>query len=732
MAIDRPTFHESWYRVAAMKPRLRASVQSFRQHFRGRAWHVLRDLATNKFFRLDEPSYQFIALLDGRRTVGETWAQCCETFGDAAPTQGEAIQLLGQLYTSNLLDADLPGDAEGMLRRRNKRVHREIRHYVVNILFAKVPLYDPDWLLDRLLPFLGWTFTWLGFVAWVALLYGGFAAIVGRWGELWTQSSGVLAPDNLFLLYVASVVIKLVHELGHGLACKGFGQQDHSGGELHTFGVMLLVFIPMPYVDASSAWALRSRWQRAIVGAAGMYFELALAAAAAILWSRTAAGTALHSLAFNAMFTAGVSMVLFNANPLVRFDGYYILSDLFGLPNLAQRSKEKLHYLVKRYAYGVRRPFNPATRFVESLWLVLYGSASSVYRVFLSFGIVLFVADKLFFLGALMAIATAVQMFVVPACKFAHYLVASPELLKVRRRAVLATAIPLGGLVAFVGGIPVTEHGRAEGVVEPARFAAVHAEVDGFVASVMPTGSPVDGEAAGPLIVTENRELLARKEKASAQLRLLDARYRVALSSEAAEAQALLEQLAAVREELIDAEADLRKLTVRAPMAGLWLCGDADRVRGRYVKRGESLGVVADLSAYSLRMTADQFLGPRLARAVEPGDEVRLRVKDRPDLEVVGVVTTVLQSGRRDLPSEALGMAGGGNLAVAQDPERGAQKEQSAEPFFEVKIDATNGGGAELLRCGQRVVARFDLGPAPLLHQAWRWTRQLLQERFQV
>src|SRR5512133_608341 len=112
MPVDRPTFSESWYRVAELHPRMRATVQVHRQYFRGNMWHVIQDPANNQFFRLNEPAYRFIALLDGKRTVAEAWKICNEQEGDNAPTQGEAIRLLGQLYASNLLSADLAPDTE--------------------------------------------------------------------------------------------------------------------------------------------------------------------------------------------------------------------------------------------------------------------------------------------------------------------------------------------------------------------------------------------------------------------------------------------------------------------------------------------------------------------------------------------------------------------------------------------------------------------------------------------
>ena len=125
MPVDRPTFSESWYRVAELSPRLRSTIQVHRQHYRGQTWYVLQDPTSNQFSRLNEAGYYFLGLLEGRRSVGEVWHACNEMLGDAAPTQGEAIQLLGQLYTANLLQAELPPDAEGLFERYRKRRTRD-------------------------------------------------------------------------------------------------------------------------------------------------------------------------------------------------------------------------------------------------------------------------------------------------------------------------------------------------------------------------------------------------------------------------------------------------------------------------------------------------------------------------------------------------------------------------------------------------------------------------------
>lgn len=727
MPVDRPTFSESWYRVAELKPRLRSLVQSYRQRYRGRTWHVLRDSANNKFFRLDDASYHFVGLLNGQRPVADAWKVCCEQLGDSAPTQGEAIQLLGQLYQSNLLDADLPADAAGMFERFKKRRRKEIGGYFMNLLFSRIPLFDPDHILDSWVKAFGWCFGPVGLVLWLALLGAGLWSITGRVDELWDQKSGILDATNLPLLYVCMVLIKAIHEFGHGFACKHFGRQSHSGGEVHTMGIMFIVFMPLPYVDATSAWSLRNKWHRAFIGAAGMYVEVAIGAAAAIIWANAAAGTVTHALAYNMIFIAGVTTILFNANPLIKFDGYYILSDLLETPNLAQRSKDYLYYLVKKFVYGVRRPRDPSHSKGERFWLVFYAITAAIYRVFISISIILFVVDALKYMGILLALSGVIGWVIVPMFKWMHYLLTNPELHRVRGRAQLATVLFFAVLIGGLGFIPAPYHGRGEGVVEPIQIEMVFAGTDGFIDTVLPSATTV--QAGGTqLVATTNVELQIERRRLLAERGLYQAYYRQARSDEPAQAQIVQAQIQAVNEQLHRVNEKLSSLQIKPRMAGVWFSEDADRMPGSYIQQGQPIGMLADTGKLIVRVTTDQYVGPQVMIDSGEGSMVQMRVRGRPEVLIEGKVVKVLKAARRELPSAALGFGGGGSIATDAEDQQGMLAEQ---PFFEVQIEPVITKDAPSpLFAGQRVVARFDLPDTPLLTQWWLAIRQVIQQRF--
>ena len=731
MPVDRPTFSETWYRVADLRPRLRSAVQISRQHYRGQRWHVLQDPSSNDFYRLGESLYLFVGLLDGRRSIAEVWRICNEQLGDAAPTQGEVIQLLGQLYTSNLLYGEMPPDAEGLFERYRKRKRREIQGFLTNLLFVRIPLIDPDRFLNRWVGIIGRVFTVYGLAFWLALMGVGLYFAVINWGELTSQAEQLITRDeltkNAVPLAICIIIMKVLHEFGHGFACKRFGQLGGTGGEVHVMGVMFLVFMPLPYVDASAVWAFgRSKWHRVVVGAAGMIVELAVAAIATIVWANTQPGTAVHAVCYNLMFLASVTTVLFNGNPLLRFDAYFILSDMLEIANLSNRSKEYIYYLVKRYAWGVRQARSPANTPGEKRWFVFYGIASTIYRVFICVRILLFIADKLFFFGAILAVAAVGAWVLTPLYKFARYLATSGELSRVRARAVTSTVATVAAILVFVGLVPMPDRHRVEGVAEPARLEFVHAEEDGYIREFRPTQQEVS--AGDRLITAENYALECEFNELLAKLEAERLRREVAVSRrDAASERAVVRRIEALEERKRMLADRVAALTRKAPLAGTWVAPDIDRMKDVYVRRGDKLGMIASVDEMIIRAVATQEFPTELAAV---GAEVEVRLEGRPDLQFKAKVKKTLPAGQTRLPSRALGYAAGGSVRTAIDDDRGTK---AAERFFEIHLEPSpqaDGEAGVRLMSGQRVMARFSMPARPLMAQWWQSLQRLVLERF--
>ena len=755
MSVERPTFSESWYRVAELRPRLRSTVQIYRQHFRGRMWHVLQDPGSNQFFRLNEPAYQFVAMLDGRHKVANVWRVCNEELGDEAPTQGEVIQLLGQLYVSNLLQAELPPDAEAMFSRYQKRVRREIKGYMTNLLFVRIPLIDPDHFLNRWVALFGKVFTVPGLLLWIAILAVGLYHVAGRADDLFRGSMNIFNPANLPLLYGSMVFIKVFHEFGHAFSCKRFGVKSGTGGEVHTMGVMLLVFMPLPYVDASSAWAFRSKWHRIIVGTSGMMVELAIAAIAAVVWANTPDTAPIHQVCYNIMFIASVSSLLFNGNPLLRYDAYYIFSDIVEIPNLWQRSRQYLYYLVKKYLWNVKRARNPAHTVGERAWMFVYAVASTIYRLFILVMILLFLSNRLppdLIIVALgFAVMGFIAMFLVPAWKFVHYLATHQELLRVRGRAVVSTLIFVGAIVFAVGVMEAPDRSRVEGVVEPARLLVVHAAEDGFVTGTLASGADVRNVASvraamvaaltdvsglrvpppvGALgaretliLQSESPELVSTRARLAASREHLQAAWRLEQTRDISAAQRLAFQIEALDEQIALVDEQLKSLKLSASLEGTWVSPEIERLPGMYVRRGNQIGVLASLDRVIVRAVAGQDVD-----VYDASDRVEMRVKGRADLKFDGTITKRLKVGQERLPSAALGYAAGGQMAVTKDDPKGTR---TPERFFELHITPDSDAVGQLLS-GQRLVIRLEMKRKPYVVQWWRALQQLIQKRLYI
>lgn len=288
---------------------------------------MLQDAATGRFHRFTPAAYQVIGLLDGRRTVQHVWDAACERLGDDAPTQGETIRLLHQLHAADALQSGILPDTGELVRRHDTQRRRKWLQQLRSPLAVRIPLLDPNRFLDATLPVVRPLLGWLGAVLWLAAVTLGLLLAAIHWSELTANvRERVLAPQNLRLLAFAYPVVKALHELGHGYMVEAFG------GEVHQMGIMLPVFMPIPYVDASASIAYPEKWRRALVGAAGMLTEVFLAALAIMVWVAAEPGV-VRTLAYNVALIGSVSTLLFNGNPLLRFDGYYILSDLIEIPN---------------------------------------------------------------------------------------------------------------------------------------------------------------------------------------------------------------------------------------------------------------------------------------------------------------------------------------------------------------------------------------------------------------
>lgn len=726
MATERPTFSPLWHRVRALKPRLRPHVQITRQHYRGRRWHVAHDPASNQFYRLSPVGYEFVGLLDGRRTVEEVWNISLGNHGDGAPTQQEVIELLGQMYSSNLLAIDSTPETEQLLSRGRDRLKRRMAQQAIGLMYFRLRLFNPDRILTWLEPILRPLLNRWGFLLWLAWVGYGLYAVVPHLDELQAMFKTSMAPANLIWLSVIFIVIKAIHETGHGVICKRFG------GQVPEFGAMLLVLVPAPYVDASSAWSFASKWQRIAVGAGGMIFELAIAAAAVHIFA-AAPDTLTKQLAFNAIFTASISTIFFNANPLMRFDGYYILSDLLEVPNLMNRSTRMLQHLAQKYIYRCENLRPPTTNPTERWILIVYGALAVAYRVFLFITITLYVLGQFFAVGLVLAVWSAAAWFLIPLGKFVHWLAAGPQLAEHRIRAIATTLALAAAAWLCLGVIRAPDHRRAPGVVESRASAGVYFGAPGRVVAVHKRVG--DRVRAGDVIVTcespavEYGIAMTRAELAEVQVQ--ERMYTAGNPAAAQVARSIIEAKSETLRTLLDLQS---KLEVRAPQDGVLVPGAAGRDPGEFagvhVQRGQLLCEVVDPERVRIAATMPTSHAQPLIELPPGGYTVEMRSVSMPYEVVRGGGVRIVEAGRRTIPHAALGFQGGGTVEIDPQDQRGLATKSSE---FTVYIDdLVKDGRAWRSVPGERVTVRFTLPSKPLLAQWWHRVEKLLQARTDI
>ncbi len=721
---ERSTFSPFWHRVRQLRPRLRPHVQITRQHYRGRRWHVVHDPSSNGFFRLSPVGHEFVGLFDGTRTVEEIWRLGLTRHGDEALTQNEVLQLLSQLYQSNLLAGDIAPETEQFLRRGRERKAKKLRSQAIGIMYFKVRLFNPDRILAWIEPILRPLIGKIGLGLWFILMIAAIAALVPEWEALVTGFDSAIAPSNWPAIMAMFVLAKLVHETGHGVITKRFG------GQVPEFGAMMLVLVPAPYVDASAAWGFGSKWRRMAVGAGGMIFELALASVAAFIWLNAANESLVKQLAYNLMLTASISTVLFNANPLMRFDGYYILSDLLEIPNLQQRSFSMLKYLAQKHLYRVKNPIPPTGSVSEAWILVVYGIAAAAYRIFLFFSITLFVMGKLFAIGLLLAIWTAAMWFVMPVGSFVHWLASSPLLADFRPRAIATSLALIALIVVSVGVIPAPDRRRAVGIVESMERSGVYAGTDGFV--IEAKKRPGDHVEAGETIaVLESPYLTAQLRLSRAQL--LEARSREvqATSRDAAEAQVARQYIAMLERQVANLEDRERRLHITAPHAGVIVGNDPQLMVGALLREGTPVCEVVDDEHLRVTATLTQTEASWLFGLSPEAYEVEMKLASSRHETVTARTQRIIAAGRRELPHAALGYGGGGGIETDMQDQTGLT---AKTPLFEGHFLALAADGEASSTAlpgepGERVYLRFSLPDKPLLAQWTDRLEKLLQGR---
>lgn len=704
----------NWPLLAKLRPQLRQHACTYPQTYRGQRWYVLRDQSTGCFLRFNASAYEFIGRLDGDLRVEGIWRQICDMSTEETLTQDDIVLILTQLFAVDLLKSDLPTDAKAFFERFQQQRRLTRRRAIMNPLAIRVPLLDPDQLLNRLLPWVKPLFSRAAGVLW--LLVVGFAVLLGLTNvtELSAEfDSSILAPANLLLMLLMFIGIKIIHEFAHAFTVKMWG------GEVHEMGITLLVLAPVPYVDATAAWGFRDRHKRILVSAVGVLTELFFAALALFVWLAVEPGL-VRDAAFDALLICSVSTLLFNANPLLRFDGYYVLQDLIEIPNLYTRASRYYLYLIKRYLFGLEQARSPVTAQGEAGWFAVYGLTAFLYRLVILVVIVLFLAESYLFIGVALGTWAIAMQLLLPLIRGIRFLLAEPALAQRRVRAITSSVVVVAGLSACLLLVPVSLSSSAEGVVWVSDQARIYAAADGFVTDVLvPSGTEVvEGTA---VVRMRSMALNTSIAKLRARQKELQVRYAAERLERRVDADITKFEISTVSAELATLVEQQAALLVTTVVSGTFVLPQGYALTGRYLRQGEVIGYVINPQRLIVRAVVPQT---DIGLLREQVIAVNVRLAERLYETVPVIISRETPAAGMTLPSRALGSAGGGSIAVNMSDMDGLT---TTRKVFQVDLDLPD--AVVTTGIGARAYVRFDHAPEPLAKQWWRSGRQLLLSR---
>lgn len=714
--MNEPLYSPEWYRVAQIKPRLRSHVSIARHAYRGAIWYIYRDETSGRTHRFSRLTHNVINLMNGKSSTTKIWQRLNEHLGDNAPSQDNLTQLLSYLHTSGLLATDVAGDASELASRSREQIKNDFKKRFSNPLALRIKLLNPDAFLERTLGYVQWAFNpWCGFAFFaiiaIALL---FACL--NWHALAADASRVgFTKDNLILLAFVYPIVKLFHELGHAYAVKKWH------GEVNEIGVLFMVLMPIPYVDASASATFPQKSRRIVVSAAGIIVEMLLASLALFLWLASEDGI-VKQLALNVILIGGLSTLLFNGNPLLRYDGYYVLADTLGIPNLAARSNKYIGYLIHRFAFGMETAVSPAHDGFEKYWLFTYSITSFLYRMFILVYIVIFLADSFFILGAALACWAVISQLVIPMARTIARTAQSPSVKTHRRRAMLATSC-IGTLIyGLVFTLPLPHATVVEGVIVPSDDAQLRISSDGEIDQLF-VQSNDNVNVGDPILTLSNLQTIAQVDSLKAELAGRIIEYAAQWATDPSIAEQTHERVIALEAKLSHATEKVERLTIRSATTGRLVLPEENDLKGRYVTQGTTVGYITNGNGNTVKALVSLERVPFLRQV----DDVAVRVPGSAQPVFAAKMLRIAPSATDQLPSPVLGTKGGGKIATQVDKSDTAV---SIGKYVLVDVAFVEKDSPSFI--GQRVHVRFSHGSETLSDRIARSVRQLFLREFNV
>lgn len=698
----------------SLPPKVRTDLQVERQLHEGGYFYVIKDPLTLRYFRVQELEYFIFSLLDGVRTFEEIREEVERKFCGLQVPVDTIKEFVTTLRNLNFLETFGPqGDKVLFLRSQLKRKSR-LKQRLTNFFFFQLPLCDPDEFFTRIAPRLRFLWQKPFWAFWWGCLLLALGIVVTHWTEIVLQAQDFFSLRGLVLGWAIFVGIKVGHELGHGLTCK------HYGGEVHELGLLFIVFTPCMYCNVSDAWTFKEGRHRLLVTLAGALTELWAASIAAILWWLTSPGM-FNDLCYSIMFLCSVNNLLFNGNPLLRYDGYYALSDYLSIPNLRIKSVSYIFDALKKNLLRMQVEEKEELTERQKAIYVGYGSLSYVYRWVIMLAIIGLVGSRFYIIGVMLALVMVVTSLLLPIKNLFVFLFRNRRQMELGQGTLiplLTAAVVAAAVLAFYQpDLKVT----ASCTIEPSQHTWLRVGAAGELERIWgQEGSQV--RAGQPLARLSNPWLEADLKRSQLDLAITEKEITRALGldriAEYQQHQIIRRRLA---KEIQELKGKVEKLQVLSPVSGTVLTPHLEERRGDYLQEGDLLCEIGRLEEAVIRVLVPESQ----VSDIRTGQPVELKAYAYPHLIFAGKVTELSPWKMESLENPALSSRLGGQVPSRPDFLRG--QDVPLYPIFQVIIHV--GNPDRLLRPGMTGLAKVHCGPRPLASHLWRRIQQILKPR---
>ena len=717
------------FRSSTSRPvglRYRGDLVTNRQVYQGQAWYVVKDPIGLSYYRFRPEEYALLEMLDGEVSLEDLKDNFEARFPPRRITVDEVSRFVSTLHRSGLVIGDRPGQGPQLNERRRQRVWSEWKNWLRSIMCLRFRGIDPDWILNKLNPWFGWLYSPPALMVAVVYIFTALMLVLVNFETFRSklpEFHQFFASGNWFYLAAALGITKVIHEFGHGLSCKYYG------GECHEMGFMLLVFTPCLYCDVSDSWMLPSKWKRMMIGAGGMYIELIIASTATFLWWNSHEGL-FNQMCLNVMFVSSVSTLLFNANPLMRFDGYYILSDMLEIPNLRTKSSTSLSRLAKKWCLGVKLQDDPFLPKRHQGLFALYSVASTIYMWVLMISIFMFVWNamkpyRMEAIGRMLALFGIYGLIVRPITGIYKFLKVPGRRDEVKSLNITVTAGVVAVIAAAICFIPLPQRVWCPAELRPRGEETVYVTVDGRLEEILVEAN--DRVAEGDELARFSNvdlelqiaELEGQESGYRARLASLE-RERFTDSAAGMEIRTVEESLKSVKEQLVKKRQYQSELVLKAPRSGLVLPSEtvdekpdpsgrlpgwsgsalAKKNIGATFAEGTVLCMVGDPDHFEAVMIVDQSE----VEFVQIGQRVDLKLDAFPFETFRGAVNEIAET-HIEVGSERLSVKAGGSVPTTTD-EMG--REVPISTSYEVLMQVDD--AENVFTPGMRGNARVEVG----------------------